>query len=434
MSWRSPDAGTVTDDLIPGAGKLVDPRYGIVRGLVREPVRPSEPFIHRFIAHRCSHTVFSDGDALKDAEGGCAFDEDDAINAAIGEAVERYCGSVYSDEDLLEASYDELDRPAVSPEQVVNFSQEQREQADLDDLLAGAGDTIRWGVCQDPAGRDVLVPAQLIYVSYDMSDEPFIRRPISTGMAAGQDLEAARLGGMLESIERDAFMIHYLTRSRLPHIERAGLDPEVRDRIEYVEGHGLELVLLDARTDIGVPTVIALLLDDRYQPHVSVAAAADITVDDAVLGALEEVLQTRSLQVTLVAEEKLEEYETDTITTMQEREAYWSRPDRMDDLGFWTEDRTHRDPATIDAETADGYEDVIDAVQQAGLEVCFADLTTPDVADLGLHVSNAVIPGLQPLYLSERYRYWGGDRLRAVPDRCGYASDQTINQVPHPFP
>ena len=76
------------------------------------------------------------------------------------------------------------------------------------------------------------------------------------------------------------------------------------------------------------------------------------------------------------------------------------------------------------------------AVAATGNDVVLCDLTTPDVADLGLAVARVVVPGLHPLQMGHGNRALGGRRLHAVPDllgspRAGFDGD---NPYPHPFP
>jgi YcaO cyclodehydratase, ATP-ad Mg2+-binding len=66
------------------------------------------------------------------------------------------------------------------------------------------------------------------------------------------------------------------------------------------------------------------------------------------------------------------------------------------------------------------------------------DLTTPDIASLGLRVVKVLIPELQPLHGVRRYPFLGGKRLYEVPVAMGYRStaptEAELNPYPHPFP
>jgi ribosomal protein S12 methylthiotransferase accessory factor len=79
----------------------------------------------------------------------------------------------------------------------------------------------------------------------------------------------------------------------------------------------------------------------------------------------------------------------------------------------------------------------VDAVAKRGLEPIACDLTTPDVADLGLRVARVVVPGLHPLFMGHRNRALGGERLYSVPQLLGFDGLERgapDNAYPHPFP
>jgi ribosomal protein S12 methylthiotransferase accessory factor len=69
--------------------------------------------------------------------------------------------------------------------------------------------------------------------------------------------------------------------------------------------------------------------------------------------------------------------------------------------------------------------------------VLLADVTTPDVRDLGLSVVRAVVPGSHPLFMGHALRARGGRRLWEVPQRLGHRGISPAtgdNPAPHPYP
>jgi ribosomal protein S12 methylthiotransferase accessory factor len=77
------------------------------------------------------------------------------------------------------------------------------------------------------------------------------------------------------------------------------------------------------------------------------------------------------------------------------------------------------------------------AVAATGDRALVADLTTADVASLGLTVVRAVVPGYQPLHMGFHLRATGGRRLYEVPRRLGYEGIEfggPDNGAPHPYP
>jgi ribosomal protein S12 methylthiotransferase accessory factor len=73
----------------------------------------------------------------------------------------------------------------------------------------------------------------------------------------------------------------------------------------------------------------------------------------------------------------------------------------------------------------------------AGLDVIACELTTPDIAALGLSVVRVVVPGAHPLFMGYANRALGGTRLYTVPKRLGddaLTPGDPDNPYPHPFP
>jgi ribosomal protein S12 methylthiotransferase accessory factor len=284
------------------------------------------------------------------------------------------------------------------------------------------------------------VPAQLVYLNYD-EPERVIRAPISTGLAAGMDRRSAVRRGMLEVIERDAFMLYYLTKAALPQIAMEGATSEIRTITERLDRAGLDWVVLDARTDLDVPVVIAALVDDGPGPTASVAASAHSSAERAVRRALEEAIQTRLYQRHLLAD-GADPIDLSTLSIAdigrRERVLGWCHESVSEKLSFWTEsDRT----VSLDAisEQSDCRSDT-ELQQKANSALTFyiSEITTRDISEVGFTVIRALAPSAQPLYLLESNRYWERTRLESVVTdsdhdlRC--PPDDQLNDYPHPFP
>ena len=76
-------------------------------------------------------------------------------------------------------------------------------------------------------------------------------------------------------------------------------------------------------------------------------------------------------------------------------------------------------------------------IAATGHRPLLCELTTPDVAELGLTVVRAVVPGYHPLVCGHRHRALGGRRLWEVPQRLGHpgiSAQRNDNPLPHPYP
>jgi len=426
------------DSVLARLQQIADPETGIITGLRRVPVPPGEPTIENYVVDREDFTPFTDGEAMAHEEGGCAFTEEDALIAAYGEAIERYCGCVFREDRLHAASYSEIAEPAIDPTAVVNFSPQQRDSMETASLC-GVDDELSWVAGENlQSGVETYIPAQLVYLSYPPDAEPFIRNPISTGLATGEDRAMAIHNGLSELVERDAFMIYYLTETELPIIDLDTASPRIQRLVDRVTGHGLELTVVDATTDLGVPVAIAVLVDRESRPAVTVAAAGGSDAGSVIESALEEVVQTRLWTRQQLANEERspDDLSLAEIDSYVDRGLFWSVQEKISDLDFWID--SHRETTAEEFGTDITAEGIVDQVTAAGYDCYAVDVTTRDISDLGFTVQRVIAPRLQPLYLLERLRYCGGDRLTETPVEMGYRETQPteaeLNTVPHPFP
>ena len=210
--------------------RAIDPVTGIVRFVSEIPLEAGEPEIFNYSVKMCdSRRFFPVG--CYDHNGGAGLTREQARMAAVGEAIERYCSSVYFPDELLLSARSELDdrTRAIAPGDIALFHPEQRGAIGY----AWFTDQTRLSWTRGYSvtrNAPVLVPACLTYVPYhpfwgDCGEET-IGPSITTGQAAGANYRDALLGGIYEIVERDAFMITWLNRLPVPRIiiefERAG--------------------------------------------------------------------------------------------------------------------------------------------------------------------------------------------------------------------
>jgi hypothetical protein len=79
----------------------------------------------------------------------------------------------------------------------------------------------------------------------------------------------------------------------------------------------------------------------------------------------------------------------------------------------------------------------VDSLVEVAGDVLYLDTTPDDVADLGVRVAKAIVPGFQPIHFGAREARLGGPRLRELPWRLGLrdraATLAELNHAPHPM-
>lgn len=108
------------------------------------------------------------------------------------------------------------------------------------------------------SGRSILVP-EVMVLSSRSDAAPF--QAGSNGLASGAHVLEAVLSGLQEVIERDALVMNTMVR-KVPGVDASALVEERTPAIaEIIESTKVELVVMDATTDIGVPAMVAYLYD-----------------------------------------------------------------------------------------------------------------------------------------------------------------------------
>jgi ribosomal protein S12 methylthiotransferase accessory factor len=444
--------------MIPGGGpalrrlsdvvdSLVDARVGVVRWVEEIPREPGCPdFFH--IYARASDTLPLSGKRNFSAAGGAATDRDRATAKAIGEAVERYCAALFDEQGLPLSSFEEASFPCTRPGEFALYAPEQYAAPGFPYVPFDEATPIRWTQAFDPlTGADCFVPAAMVFVPYTFrrgSGESPICQPISTGLACHCSPAEAAIAGICEVIERDAVMITWLARLGPPQIRSESLSDANYDIVRRLERCGGRVTLLDATMPEGVPTVLGTLqCSAPSAPALVVAAATSLDPEEAVRKSLEEVAHTRrySHQIKtslprIVPDPPDHGNVVDQISHLN----FWSDQANAPGAGFlWTSAKRVDFDSIVSLATGDPRRDLdvlCRRVRDAGHRCLVADVTTSDVASLGLSVVHALIPGFHPLTLGHAWRVLGGRRLHELPQRlgCPGVAERGTNPSPHPYP
>lgn len=425
----------------------VDDSTGLIRWVLDIPAEPGEPKVFNASVKMADTTRYN-AQPCYDNNGGSGLTRHDARGAAMGEGLERYCCSVFDSSALICGPADELsgDHELCPPARFALFHPDQPGRHPLPDGATPLAWTWGWSLVHR---RPVLVPACLVYMPYfpqfPHRGEQVAGPAMSTGLACARSLDEAVLKGVYESVERDAFMIAWCNRLRVPQVDVES-HPDLRRLYhERLARDGLRYVVLHTTTDLPVPSFVCLLVDDRRTPAmICVGGAAGLDPVVAAAKAMTEAVQTREWAKFLGGRGRKFEFAPDfaDIRDFEDHVALYAYGDMAHAVAFLTENDA--DPVSDcwdSASAGDVAADlatVVAILGDRGVEVLALDLTTPDVAQCGYHVARAVAPELQPLDADYNHRFLGGRRLYEVPARMGHASGptsiETLNPYPHPYP
>ncbi|WP_030086224.1 MULTISPECIES: TOMM precursor leader peptide-binding protein [Streptomyces griseus group] len=300
----------------------------------------------------------------------------------------------------------------------------------------------------------VLVPARLAHYSAGVDADNFVFE-CSNGCATGGSPEEAILFGLLELVERDAFLLAWYGRARLTAIDLASATtPAVRSMLDRAALHGYDVHAFDTRMDLAVPVVTALAVRrDGGNGTLSFSAAAGFDPAETVEAALSEVLTYIPHLPYQVAERRaeLEAMEGDftKVLHLKDHAQLYGLPSMVRHAAEYLEpaavlplDETFADWQPLRPRTGDLLDDLRllrDRLTGAGYDVIAVDQTTPEQHRMGLHTVSTIVPGLLPLDFGwSRQRALTMPRLRTALRAAGRRADELpeaeIKAVPHPFP
>lgn len=428
--------------------RLISRKVGLIKSIRRGLHKAQEPAFFSVGSELTNSSRYS-GMPLSPLCSGGGETLEHALASTLGESVERYCMNYCDKSQTFVAPYREVADEAVSPELVRLYSRRQVEEAGPDSRLTYFDEDtpVRWvwGTSL-PTGRPRLIPASLVYMHHHLEDgEADVGRSTSTGLAAGVTLEEAILSGILEVLERDAFMISWLQRRVRGEI-RIDDDrlTELLERRFFTRHPSVSLRLFDLTLDVPVPTVTAVLeRPTEFGKVLCVTAAARLSAPAAVRKTLAELGQLFSFFRYLAQRDWEPEPDFSNVTDFDYHSLlYLRRPELIPEAFAFCRQAPEIPLGEIpDRSTGRVLGDLrfcMEKLEQAGLETVVVDVTTPDVREAGFWVVRVLVPGMVPMHGDNR-PFLGIRRLYDLPrdlgwDREGWDPQAGLNPYPHPFP
>ncbi|MFB0627734.1 YcaO-like family protein [Streptomyces sp. AB3(2024)] len=282
---------------------LLDARTGLITRLEPQRRRPGLPRMWVGYGASVARTdVFAPWLADRFGFGASAGDHDRARRAAVGEAVERYCGNAIPD-GLRISSYDELvsqGRTALDPATLALYSPAQYATPGFPFTPFSRDLPVARTVGRDlHDGAEAMVPASLAWLHYHHGPrvaEPAVHSLVYSGIAAGENSAHAERFALEELFERDATTIWWSTgapAAALTEAEAVTVTARLGGPAPG-EGTGPAVRLLHIPSEFGV-SVAAAFPEDAERGMVAFGSACRVMPEAAAEKALVEAYGLYSL-------------------------------------------------------------------------------------------------------------------------------------------
>jgi len=475
-----------------------DPRYGLLNAIKHHPTSLFADVTANLPAFLANNEV----------SGGRSFTYPDSQSIAILEGLERYCGAMTRGKNsTVFASFNSISNHALHPLKVGVYSDGQYELPDFPYKPYHPEQPLKWvwGYSLTEQ-RTLLIPEQVVYYdarqahdsmlddyeeSLDAASEldrselytQYVQES-SNGCAIGGSLEEAVYYGLLEVIERDAFLITWYAQLPVPQLKPNENDNQelllMIDRMQTMTG--FQIRLHNMTMEHGIPSILAIGINTPGAfPAFACAAGAHLDPYRAARSALHELAGA----ITMLSEQQESEIEslsamlTDSslVTQLLDHVMLYSLPESMDRLHFLLDDQ--REIVSFSEAFPQASSDILPLIEQhhsctsetstsgsstsgsstsgsstsgssswaallstfrsLNLDILVVDLTSPEASSCGLTVAKVLVPGMMPMTFGHSMnRVAHLDRVLNVPMQLGYYDQplllDELNPYPHPFP
>ncbi|MCX5380598.1 TOMM precursor leader peptide-binding protein [Streptomyces sp. NBC_00091] len=309
-----------------------------------------------------------------------------------------------------------------------------------------------WGwSLRDRAPR--LVPEVLTYYHAPGLENRFVQES-SNGCASGGSLAEACYFGLMEVVERDAFLLTWYGRQPLPEIDPATSSrASTRAMVDRLALYGYRARFFDTRISFPIPVVTAVA--ERFDGgtgRMCFGAGAGLDPESALDSALCEIA-TDAVNLpgrTERDEDRLRAMaaDFDLVTALHDHPLVYGVPEMGRHADFLLRGPSRgplrpvsalRGPEGVSHDLREDLARCVEAVAAEGFDVVVVDQTLPEQRALGLHTVSVLVPGLLPIDFGwSRQRALGMPRLRTALRAAGLRERDLepadLNPAPHPFP
>lgn len=298
------------------------------------------------------------------------------------------------------------------------------------------------------------LPEQIMYYDAQLvSGEKRFVYETSNGCAMGGTYEEAVVYGLLELVERDAFLMHWYNRIAPIRLDIDSVKNRyLVDIVKYMTCIGYELRVMDITMETGIPAIWVAAIDKTHHGKMKCynAAGAHMNPEKALEAALVEVVTSIGIYDKMIRSGSLDNRLKELIDNP-------NAVDNMEDHVYFyslEENYKHIEPYYQNKEVIDFVERFKEWYEEAQhtftmeqfvrrftdyhKEIYVGVLESEANNELGLWCVKAIVPSMLTMTFGVRNQRLNLERIQKGTVIAGIAnkeiSIEDINVIPHPFP
>lgn len=426
---------------------LSQPLSGLITTPMKLPQSPGDPRYEIYtssLGDLNSIRLFKNrnyGNPMKlDGSGGDTLAERSRVKA-MAEAIERYSSCVYTNDQFIYASANELGEDALDLDKIPILSEAEYAHPKCPITRPDKNKRIRWVKGMSlTRKKEVYIPAVMVYlyIPYVNEDEQFWL-PISTGCAIHNNYDKAIVNAINEVVERDAISLTWLNKLELPKLDvnSNNLPDWCLDYYERTKNQPfINTYYFDATTDIGIPSIYSLQVSKYNEKMTSIVMCT--TELDPLVAFSKITREGASVRIALQNNENGQK-DLNKFYDVTDGALYMGHASKASSFNFLKESKNISKFSSMkDLSTGSDQGDlkkIVSLLEEKDHEIFTIDITSDEAERVGLKAVRAIIPSLQPLSFAYRAQWKGTKRLYQAPDNMGYKRRQEyqLNKEPQPF-
>ncbi len=398
---------------------------------------------------------YNDTVGLRRSKGSSFTSQQEASLKAFGEYLERFYG-LHTDHYLKLSSrkktchfkpkhssleLSSLPRPIKRQKVYSFFPKDLTEIFELD---------ASWAL-NTTTNKKELLPIVLLYYGFKQQKK-FLQPATTNGGGGGFTLESARLSAIYELIERDHFLLFWVTKTAPEIIKTSTLPLVISNKIRYFEErYNISIYILNTTYQIDVFSCMVFVVDDQLH-RVSVGGSAGIdichTIEKALAEAVTELHFSSEKEVSslLSFSTAAESPFTNEYITKNIRKDFYNNEEGISlirKLFLSGKEKDYQDIKYLEKifeskkEELTYIENIFKILSQkagGGYHLYFFEYEGTLLQNFNYFVSKAFVPSFLKLWLEENNATPSGERIERFCKDNGKIYDESIlNPYPHPL-
>jgi len=353
-----------------------------------------------------------------------------AYTKAVAEAKEwAACGNIPN--NLVRAAFVNLET-AIDPRNIIKFHPAQYRLKGFPFKPFDEKMNYEWTEGYDEATGSVIhILADLVYFPY-FPKIPCYAYANSSGVAAHPDRQKAVETSTLELIERDSFMIAYLTRLQFPTVRGNSLPESIRKRIRELRKVGFQVWIKDHSLDLA--PVVCVIVQGKEFTYTAVASCASFNVEYALDHAL---MEAEALVLARLQNGPAKSIKPQEVIWPLDHGRLYGQRQYFHHADFLIRSQNKITFQDIGKEVAQSWQELLSRFTAKGWRLFTIPLYLSDEygGNGDLHIIRSIVPGMVPMTFGFRQEPAGMERTYVIARELGNRefSYRELTKFPHPF-